>query len=58
MCYKFHGSNDFEAMKAGKLAIWPWLSCPYNKHRLVDLQSSMLASSKLSHVLFSGSPEF
>ena len=34
-------SQDFEVMKAGKLAIWPWMSCPYNKHTLVDLPSSM-----------------
>ena len=35
-------SKDFEAMKAGKLPIWPWLSCPYNEHTLVDLPSSVL----------------
>ena len=35
----FPRSNYFEAMKAGKLAIQPWLSCPYNKHTLVDLPS-------------------
>ena len=29
-------------MKAGKLAIWPWLSCPYNKNALVDLPSSVV----------------
>ena len=34
-------SKDFEAMKAEKLAIWPWLSCQYNKNVLVDLMSSM-----------------
>ena len=34
-------SKDFEAMKAGKLAIWPWLSCPYNENTLVDLPSSV-----------------
>ena len=28
-------------MKARKLAIWPWLSCPYNKNTLVDLPSSV-----------------
>ena len=28
-------------MKAGKLAIRPWLSCPYNEHRLLDLPSSV-----------------
>ena len=35
-------SKDFEAMKTGKLAIWPWLSCPYNNHTLVNLQSSVV----------------
>ena len=34
MCYKFHGSNDFEAMKAGKLAIWAWLNCQYFENML------------------------
>ena len=29
----FQRSKDFEAMNAGKLAIWPWLSCPYNEAR-------------------------
>ena len=28
-------------MKAEKLAIWPWLSGPYNEHTLVDLPSSL-----------------
>ena len=28
-------------MKAGKLAILPLLSCPYNKHMFVDLPSSV-----------------
>ena len=37
----FHRSKEFEAMKAGMLAIRPWLSCPYNEHTLVDLPSSM-----------------
>ena len=36
-----HTVHDFEAMKAGKSAIRPWLSCPYNEHRLVDLPSSV-----------------
>ena len=31
-------------MKAGKLAIRPWLSCPYNEDRLVDLPSSVSKS--------------
>ena len=30
--WRFHGSKDFEAMKAGKLAIWPWLSCRYTEN--------------------------
>ena len=37
----FHWSKDFEAMKAGKSAIWPWLCCPYNQHTLMDLPSSV-----------------
>ena len=41
-------SNDFEAMKAGKLAIWPWLICQYNKNTLVDLPSSVSRSNKVS----------
>ena len=38
----FHRSKHFEAMKAGKLAIRPWLSCPYNKTTLEDLPPSVL----------------
>ena len=34
-------------MKAGKLAIPPWLSCPYNEHMLMDLPSSMFSGLKL-----------
>ena len=44
MCHKlchFIWSKDFEAMKAVKLPIRPWLSCPYNEHRLVLLPSSV-----------------
>ena len=37
----FHRSKDFEAMKAGKSAIRPWLSCQYNENTLVDLPSSV-----------------
>jgi hypothetical protein len=37
----FIGQKDFKAMKAGKLAIRPWLSCPCNKNTLVDLPSSV-----------------
>ena len=29
-------SKDFVAMKAVMLAIWPWLSCQYNKNTLMD----------------------
>ena len=35
-------SKVFEAMKTGKLAIRHWLSCPYNNHTLVNLQSSVV----------------
>ena len=39
---QFHlRSKDFQAMKAGKLDIWPWLVCQYNKNILMDLPSSM-----------------
>ena len=40
----FHSSKDFEAMKAGKLAIRPWLSCPYIENALVDFPSSVAAT--------------
>ena len=30
-----HRSKDFEAMKAGKSALWPWLICQYNENTLV-----------------------
>ena len=43
----FHWSKDYEAMKAGKLAIRPWLSCPYSEHRLVDLPSSLLSLNRI-----------
>ena len=33
-------------MKAGKLAIRSWLSCPYNEHTLVDLPSSVYGIEK------------
>ena len=32
----FHRSKDFEAIKADKLAIWPWLSCQYIESTLMD----------------------
>ena len=47
----FHGSKDFAGMKAGKLAIRPWLSCTYNENTLADLPSSVqfpiLTSNKI-----------
>ena len=49
----FHWSKDFEAMKAGKSAIQPWLSCPYNEHTLMDLPSSVYSTVIISSfVLF------
>ena len=42
----FHRSKDFEAMKAGRSAIWPWLSCPYDVHTLLDLPSSVVQTEK------------
>ena len=47
----FHWSKDFEAMKAGKLAIWPWLSCPYKEHTFVDLPSSMNGTNKSDQMI-------
>ena len=40
----FHRSKDIEVMKAGKLAIRPWKSCPYTEYTLVDLPSSVVLS--------------
>ena len=37
-------------MKTGKLAIRPWLSCPYNEHMLVDLPSSVSQGENLSEI--------
>ena len=37
-------SKEFEALKAGKSAIRPWLSCQYNENTLVDLPSSVSTS--------------
>ena len=33
---RFHRSKDFEARKAGKLAIWPYMSCRYTKNTLME----------------------
>ena len=41
-------SKDFEAMKAGKSPIRPWLSCPYNEHTFVDLPSSVGDFNKMT----------
>ena len=38
----FHRSKDFEAMKAGKSAIQPRLSCQYSENMLMDLPSSVV----------------
>ena len=38
----FHRSTNFEAVKTGKLATPPCLSCQYNVNTLVDLLSSWL----------------
>ena len=43
----FHTSKDFEAMKAGKLAICSWLVCQYKKNTLLDLPSSVLNTACL-----------
>ena len=40
----FHRSKKFEAMKAGKSTIRPWLFCQYNENTLVDLLSSVAHS--------------
>ena len=40
----FHWSKDFEAMKAGMLAIRSWLFCQHNENTLMDLPSSMPTS--------------
>ena len=42
----FNGLKDFEAMKAGKSATQPWLSCQYNKNTLVDHPSSVCTTYK------------
>ena len=47
----FHKSKDFEIMKAGRLAIWPKLSCQYSENTLMDLLSSFKGDHKY-HVLW------
>ena len=34
--WRLHRLKYFEAMKAGKLAIWPWLSCRYTENTLME----------------------
>ena len=48
----FLGQNVFEVMKAGKLAIRPWLRCPSNEHTLVDFPSSVVLPGLRSDLLF------
>ena len=48
----FHRSKDFEAMKAGKLAIRPWLACQYNENTLVDLPYSVGKADLLAFKIF------
>ena len=40
-----HMSKIFEGMKAGKFAIWSWLSCLYNKNTLVIFYNTKLKMS-------------
>ena len=44
--HEYLSDLDFEAMKSEKLVIRPWLSCPYYKHTLMDLQSSMVIKAQ------------
>ena len=39
-------------MKEGKLAFQTWLSCPFNKHTVVDLPSSVLLIAYFSKMYF------
>ena len=41
LCHFIEVYDVFEAMKAEKPAIQPWLSCQYNENTLVDLLSSV-----------------
>ena len=49
----FHRSKDFEAMKAWKSAIRPWLICQYNENTLVDLLSSVIKVKNIRNNNFS-----
>ena len=46
----FHRSKDFEAIKAGKSAIRPWLVCQYNESTLVDLPSSVVPVVSMKNI--------
>ena len=46
----FHRSKDFKAMKAGKLAIWPRLSCPYSEITIMDLPSSVVSKMSFCYI--------
>ena len=41
-----------KTMKAGKSAIQPWLSCPYNEHTPVDLPSSVVQEYKVNFLRY------
>jgi hypothetical protein len=41
-------------MKAGKLAIWPWLICQYNENTSVDLPKKMAKTDETFNVLLKG----
>ena len=47
-----HMWKDFEAMKAGKSAIWHWLIYPYKENMLLDLSSSMILTNKTCKNIF------
>ena len=48
----YDGFIGQKILRAGKPAIWPWLSCRYNKHRLVDLLLSMVGCKKYLQFVF------
>jgi hypothetical protein len=54
----FHRSKDFEAMKAGKLTIRPWLSCQYTKNMLKLLIFLNTAGVSRQHQKNSSKPNF
>ena len=48
----YHRSKDFEAMKVGKLAIQPWLSCLYYEHAIMDLPYSMVQECEIDFLRY------